>query len=105
MELHRKELGLLIQLCTGHNYLNYHQHLVYQELEDDLCRLCLEDTEDSWHLLAECPVLGRIRREVMGYEIFVHNVHALPWEPKLFLTLLRGEPMKLLVPKGRVIIG
>ena len=106
MQMSRQGLGTLIQLCTGHNYLNYHQNLVHKDPADDLCRLCLEDTEDSWHILMECPALGSIRQQVFGYEIFIRTVHYPVWDPRKFLTLLRGSPMDLLIPRGvRATIG
>ena len=83
-----------------HNYLRYHQNLVYGEAEDE-CPLCLEDTETSWHVVWECPAIARIRREVFGYDYFVHSVHNLNWQPKGILKILRGEPQDLLAPRGR----
>ena len=59
----RKKLGQLVQLITGHNWLNYHQHKICQDI-DPLCRLCKEDSETSWHLIGECPALMERRHEV-----------------------------------------
>ncbi len=52
----------MIQIITGHNWLRRHESLQNPEVEPD-CRLCLEDEETSWHLMAECPALWKSRQE------------------------------------------
>jgi hypothetical protein len=45
--------------------MNRHQALV-DKTTDPLCRLCLEDEETSFHIIAECPALAATRRELLG---------------------------------------
>jgi len=54
----RRQFSALVQLFTGHNYLHRHESLVHGTEAD--CRLCLEDEETSFHVMAECPALARI---------------------------------------------
>ena len=58
--LTRPALSLLVQAVTGHNNLGYHMSLMDPQT-DPTCRLCLEDTESSEHILAECPALVQER--------------------------------------------
>ena len=59
-KLNRMEFSLVVQFVTGHNFLKYHLSHVH-DTTDVSCRLCQDDTETSWHILAECPVLLRHR--------------------------------------------
>ena len=54
--LPRLELGLVIQMITGHNRLNRHENLCNQDVSPT-CRFCKEETETSWHIFGECPML------------------------------------------------
>ena len=60
----RVNSSLLVQFITGHNYLNYHRHLIAPVI-DKTCRLCSKETEDSWHLLTECEPLTWSRLETL----------------------------------------
>ena len=51
----RLQLGLLVQIITGHNRLNYHESKISGI--DPTCRLCLEEEETSFHIVGECPAL------------------------------------------------
>ena len=61
----RKELGLMVQMITGHNFLNRHQSLINSDTSPT-CRLCKEDDESAWHLIGECPMLRGKRWEYLG---------------------------------------
>ena len=61
----RRKLSMLVQIITGHNFLKKHEALVNRN-DDDECRLCLEDQESSYHILAECPALAEPRLRVFG---------------------------------------
>ena len=58
--LDKKQLSRMVQFFTGHNNLMKHRHNRNDEL-DPTCRLCLEDDESSFHLIAECPALIDLR--------------------------------------------
>ena len=61
----RVNLSRMIQLITGHNFLNRHEALVNKTGDAD-CRLCLEDEETAIHVIAECPALARPRLQTFG---------------------------------------
>ena len=65
LTLPRKELGLMVQMITGHNRLNRHQSLMEPGISPT-CRLCREEDESSWHLIGECPMLRTKRWEYLG---------------------------------------
>ena len=93
----------MVQLLTGHNYLNYHQSKVYPDT-DDTCRLCMEDAETAWHVICECPALAVQRLEDFGHPIFLADKkeHPFKWNPRSLLNFaLRCDLMELLTPRGR----
>ena len=65
INLPRMELGLAVQMFTGHNRLSRHENLCNQEVSP-LCRLCKEETETSWHLIGCCPLLYSKRWQVFN---------------------------------------
>ena len=68
LTLGRSRLSVLVQIITGHNFLKRHEALV-NENDDAECRLCLEDDETTFHVLAECPALAEPRMQVFGSTI------------------------------------
>jgi ribonuclease HI len=63
LKLNRHELGEAIQVITGHAHLRYHDSKIDRTVSSR-CRLCQEEDETSWHLVALCPGLGRKRLEI-----------------------------------------
>ncbi len=58
-----EELSAITQMVTGHGLFKYHlSH--WKELENDLCSLCSEQAEDSWHLWNDCPAMESCRQEL-----------------------------------------
>ena len=76
----RDEISGLVQILTGHNFMNRHNHVIDQD-EPAECRLCLEDEESSWHVVAECPALALPRLQVF-------ESHALESPPDWSVTQL-----------------
>ena len=60
----RNDLGRLVQFFTGHNKLKRHKNIQNAKEDPLSCRLCYEDEESSFHVLAECPAMKIYRREV-----------------------------------------
>ena len=46
----------MVQALTGFNNLALHTSNK-AECESDICRLCLEETEEFWHLASDCPAI------------------------------------------------
>ncbi|XP_062714697.1 uncharacterized protein LOC134291220 [Aedes albopictus] len=62
LELSKTDLSTFTGLLTGHCPSRYHMKLI-GKLQNDVCRFCDIDTEDSEHLLCRCPAIAvkRIR--------------------------------------------
>jgi hypothetical protein len=65
LNLSRSEAAMVIQFITGFNNLNYHSWNK-KEINTQLCRLCLESSEQAIHLADECPAIQSIRLEIFG---------------------------------------
>ena len=85
MHLDRDTLSIMVQLITGHNHLRRHSALVDPDEESE-CRLCLEDEESSFHIVAECPALARARQSVLGHHVLASP---LTWSVLQVLGFLR----------------
>ena len=75
-----------MQIITGHNFLKRHDSLVNKD-DDNECRLCLEDTETSFHIVAECPALAEPRLRTFGTLFLKQN--ALQWSSKEIASFIR----------------
>jgi ribonuclease HI len=65
LSLSRTEAAILIQFITGFNNLNHHSYNK-SEIDIEICRLCLEETEDCTHLSTSCPAINELRIECFG---------------------------------------
>ena len=65
--LPRKTLSTVVNLITGHNWLNYHNVKIHQEGSP----LLLHD-ETAIHVLAECEVLWQQRARHFVYPLSFH---------------------------------
>jgi len=67
VSLNRLEHSNVIQMLTGHNYLNRHSSLV-DPSTSPLCHFCQSgDVQTSFHIIAECPSFLMIRRDHFGF--------------------------------------
>ena len=64
LRLDRKNLSRLVQFLTGHNKLKRHKNIQNGVTDPHSCRLCLEEEESSFHVIAECPAMQTYRSEV-----------------------------------------
>ena len=94
MKLTKCMLGQLIQILTGHSYLNRHQAIIdeserqriiaandYDNADDDgnaiidapdpLCSRCGKGDETPLHLLSDCTSLATLRRNIFGRDDLV----------------------------------
>ena len=95
--LGRKTVSWLVQLITGHNFMKRHESLVNGD-EENMCRLCLEEEETSFHVMAECPALARPRLEVFGTPF---QRTPLQWTTKQVVSFVREASIDgLLDPAG-----
>ena len=54
----------MIQILSGHGYNKHHQ-MVAGYIEDEECRFCLEDDEETWHVITECPAFNNIHHRII----------------------------------------
>ena len=70
VNLPRQQFGKMVQLITGHNYLNRHEFLIKgpkDEEVDPMCQLCdYNYCQTSAHVIGECPALMGPRLEVFS---------------------------------------
>ena len=76
LRLERDNLSKLVQFLTGHNKLMRHKNIQEGISEPDSCRLCRQDEESSFHVIAECPAMQKIRTGVFK------NPRTLPNPPE-----------------------
>ena len=65
IRLSRADLGLMVQLLSGHNRLKYHQFKVDPNV-DPTCRKCKGGIESTKHLFGDCPMIMDWREEIFG---------------------------------------
>ena len=85
MNLNRTELGLSVQMLSGHNRLNYQEAKIDKGVNSS-CRFCEEEDETAYHIVAVCPRLLHKRWECFK-EPFLDEEPV--WQPWSFLKFLR----------------
>ena len=86
-------LRWLTGLVAGHGNFRYHLKKMGL-IEDDICRLCLEEAETAVHILCQCPALASRRATVLGRR-FIGEDSAANLKFKDILALTRDLVMKL----------
>ena len=94
MSLTKPMLGQLIQVVTGHTYLNRHQAIIDEserqrviaannfdnadndgnaiiDAPDPSCDRCKDGEETPLHILSECSALATLRKDIFGREDLV----------------------------------
>ena len=74
LKLPRQQFGKMVQFLTGHNFLNYHEFLVFGHKDevDPMCEFCdLNYVQTSAHIIGECPSphLMELRQKLFGQHI------------------------------------
>ena len=77
LNMSRKTLGKFVQFLTGHNKLRRHKNLQDGINDPYSCRLCLEEEESSFHVIAECPATQSLRTKIFD----LPNPSTLPNPP------------------------
>lgn len=71
--LNRENLSLMIQFLTGHNKLKRHRNIQNNINDPHSCRLCLEEEESSYHVIAECPATQVFRWNIFQSTTVLQN--------------------------------
>ncbi len=91
LQLGRERFSEIVQLITGHNFMLRHRAIIGEPVPS-ICRLCEEDEESSFHVIAECPALAVLRHQILGEQFLKAPLH---WSCK-FATFLREGKIGLL---------
>ena len=97
INLDRKNLGMMVQVITGHNRLYYHQSLMEPMQQDSSCRFCQEEEETAYHLVCTCPRFWRSRMECFN-DTFLEETPE--WKVKQLLKFLKKMKMTELLNPG-----
>ena len=93
LNMKRGNLGRLVQFLTGHNKLKRHTNIQNGIIDPESCRLCQEDEESSYHVIAECPALQAYRGKIFQ----LPNPTTLPdppvWSVEQISKFLRESPV------------
>ena len=78
MHMTRLIFSKIVQIVTGHNFWKYHEHLVWQDIDEDstpICELCNdpESRQSTFHIFAKCEALAAKRMAVFG-DPFLFNL-------------------------------
>ena len=90
LKCNRLQWGKLMQLMTGHNYLNRHNWVIDPDLVPD-CDICDHGyIQDSQHLMAECPLFIEQRLNLFNHRVISPPFNDLPISKVLTFLLHIG---------------
>ena len=97
LKMDRNNLSRMVQFITGHNKLKRHKNIQDGILDPHSCRLCLEEEESSFHVIAECPAMQIYRTEVFKQPVPKNLPNPPDW------TLSQVEKFLKVSPVGRML--
>ena len=77
--MQRNNLSRLVQFLTGHNKLKRHKNLQNGVSDPHSCRLCFEEEESSFHVIAECRKTQSYRSEIFKLPAFANLPNSPDW--------------------------
>ena len=91
LDMNRDNLSRLVQFLTGHNNLKRHRNIQNGVNDPESCRLCQEDEESSYHVIAECPAMQYFRRKIFQTPTLLPD--PLVWSVMQVTRFLRESPI------------
>ena len=93
-DLPREVASQVIGLITGHCKVRYHLNKIKPDLHPtSLCRLCENNTEDTFHLVFRCPRIRVERAQSFGsYDIA--ELDKTKWKVKQLVSLLNNSSIR-----------
>ena len=82
-----------MQFLTGHNKLKRHKNIQDGIIDPHSCRLCLEDEESSFHVIAECPAMQTHRSGVFKLPIPTTLSNPPDWTVNQVEKFLKVSPV------------
>ena len=73
LKMNRNNLSRIVQFLTGHNNLKRHKNIQNNVDDPHSCRLCYEDEESSFHVIAECPATQSYRWRIFQCPTILTN--------------------------------
>ena len=93
LRLGRNSLSRIAQFLTGHNKLKRHKNIQSGIDDPHSCRLCLEEEESSFHVIAECPATQSIRTRVFELPIPTNLPDPPDWTVSQVVRFLKESPV------------
>ena len=93
LKMKRNNLGRLVQFFTGHNKLQRHKNLQNNVTDMYSCRLCEEEEESSFHVIAECPATQIYRSGAFQLPIPTILSNPPKWEVSQVDKFLKESPV------------
>ena len=91
LKCNRLQWGKLMQLMTGHNFLNRHNWVI-DNSQDPYCDICeFAYVQDSQHFIAECPKFMELRLSLFNYRTLSPPFDDLPISKVLAFLLQSGS--------------
>ena len=91
LDMNRGNLSRLVQFLTGHNNLKRHRNIQNGVNDPESCRLCQEDEESSYHVIAECPAMQYFRRKIFQTPTLLSDTPV--WSVMQVIRFLRESPI------------
>ena len=93
LRLTRNNLGRLVQFLTGHNKLKRHKNIQNGVIDLYSCRLCCEEEESSFHVIAECPAMETYRLGAFKLPCSTTLPNPPEWTVTQVVKFLRTSPI------------
>jgi hypothetical protein len=87
----RNNLSRLVQFLTGHNKLKRHKNIQNKVDDPHSCRLCSEEEESSFHVIAECSATQFFRFEAFQCPTILPNPP--DWTVNQVIRFLKESPV------------
>ena len=93
LRLNRNNLGRLVQFLTGHNKLKRHKNIQNGIIDPYSCRLCSEEEESSFHVIAECPAMECYRSSAFKLPPPITIPNPPEWTVTQVVKFIRTSPI------------
>ena len=96
----RNNLSRLVQFLTRHNKLKRHRNIQNGVTDPHSCRLCLEEEESSFHVIAECPATLPYRSRIFKLPAPAILPNPPDWTVSQVNTFIKESPVGDMLDQG-----
>ena len=93
LKMKRNDLSRLVRFLTGHNKLKRHKNIQNNVTDMYSCRLCKEEEESSFHVIAECPAMEIYRMGAFQLPTPSTLPNPPDWEVRQIEIFLKESPV------------